>query len=125
MAVLTLALGIGASSAIFSTLDGVLFRALPYPESERLVQLCETLPDGSLNSAAGGVFLDWREHHSDFESVALINPVSRNLRGDGSPERLSELEATHEFLSLLGIKPILGRGLAVVRGIAERWRKAG
>ncbi len=110
VAVLTLALGIGASTAIFSTLDAVLFRPLPYPEPDRLVQLYEALPDGSLNSASGGVFLDWREHHDDFDSVALISPVTCNLRGDRSPERLNGLEATHEFLGVLGIQPILGRG---------------
>jgi predicted permease len=110
VAVLTLALGIGACSSIFSMLDGVLFRPLPFPEPDRLVQIHETLPDGSLNGSSGGAFLDWREHHPGFDSVALINPVTRNLRDDGAPERLNGLEATHEFLDVLRVQPLLGRG---------------
>lgn len=110
VAVLTLALGIGASNSVFSALDAVLFRTLPYPEANRLVELYEILPDGSRNSVAGGVFLDWRENHPDFESVALINPVTRNLRGDGLPERLDGLESTREFLDVTGLQPVRGRG---------------
>ncbi len=110
VAVLTLGLGIGVGVSVFSALDAALFRPLPYPQPDRLVELYETLPDGALNNVSGGVFLDWREHHPDFDSVALISPVTRNLQGDGRPERLSGLEATHEFLSVLGLRPILGRG---------------
>jgi predicted permease len=110
IAVLTLALGIGASGAIFSLLDGVLFRPLPFPEPHRLVEIYETRSDGSPNSPSGGVFLDWREQHPGFDSVALISPVSRNLRGEGEPERLNGLQATHEFLDVLGVEPLLGRG---------------
>ncbi|MBI1176577.1 FtsX-like permease family protein [bacterium] len=110
VAVLTLALGIGASNTVFSALDAVLFRPLPYPQPDRLVELYETLPDGSLNNSSGGVFLDWREHHDEIDSVAIINPVTRNLRGNGLPERLDGLEATHEFLDVTGLRPILGRG---------------
>ncbi len=110
VAVLTLGLGIGVGVSVFSALDAALFRPLPYPRPDRLVQLYETLPEGSLNGVSGGVFLDWREEHTAFESVALISPVTRNLQGDGPPQRLSGLEATHEFLDVLGVQPILGRG---------------
>ncbi len=108
--VLTLALGIGACTTIFSVLDAVLLRPLPFPEAHRLVQLHEVMPEGSLNGVAGGVFLDWREHQTSFDDVALINPTLRNLQGDGAPERLEGLEATHEFLQVLGLQPVLGRG---------------
>lgn len=111
VAVLTLALGIGANAAIFSALDAALLRPLPYPEPDRLVQLLETLPDGTLNSVSGGVFLDWREHQTQLERIALVHPVTRNLRGDGAPDRLDGLEATHEFLGVLGVQPKIGRGL--------------
>jgi len=110
VAVLTLAIGIGANTAIFSTLDAVLFRPLPYSDPDRLVQLYETLPKGDLNNVSGGVFLDWRKHQTQFESIALITEVTRNLRTDSAADRLNGLEATHEFLRVLGIQPLLGRG---------------
>jgi predicted permease len=111
VAVLILALGIGASTATFSALDAALLRPLPYPEPGRLVQLLETLPDGSLNGVSGGAFLDWREHQTQLASIVLVGPVTRNLRGDGEPERLQGLEVTHEFLGVLGVQPKIGRGL--------------
>lgn len=61
-AILTLALGIGANVAIYSVLDAVLLRPLPFPEPDRLVQVAETLENGSPNNVSGGAFLDWREH---------------------------------------------------------------
>ena len=133
IATLTLALGIGACTAIFGVLDALLWKPLPYPAAERLVHLHETLPDGSFNGVAGGVFLDWREQAEGFEAVALINPVTRVFRGSAAPERLSGLEVSHEFLRVLGIPPLRGRGFlpgedaaggnnAVVMLTEETWR---
>jgi predicted permease len=112
VAILTLALGIGANAAIFSALDPVLLRALPFPESDRLVQVFETLENGSLNSVSGGVFRDWREHSTRFDSLALASGVTWNLSGRGDPERLTGVEVSHEFLRVFGIQPIRGQGFS-------------
>ncbi|WP_448993755.1 ADOP family duplicated permease [Luteitalea sp.] len=109
-AVLTLALGIGANTAIYSLLDAVLFRPLPWPEPDRVALLWETRPDGGTNSTSGGAFLDWRASQRQFSALALVAPVAYNLRDDRGTERLSGLEVSHAFLQVLGVAPRLGRG---------------
>ena len=109
VAILTLALGIGANTAIYSVLDAVLLRPLPYPEPDRVMMVSEVRADGGANSVSGGAFLDWREHQDAFDALTLTSPVSYNLRGD-VPERLNGVEVSHEFLKVLGIPPLLGRG---------------
>jgi predicted permease len=110
VSILTLALGIGANTAIFSALDAVLLRPLPYPAPDRLVEVFETLENGNPNSVSGGAYLDWRQHQTQFVALALLNPVTYNLRGRGTPERLTGVEASHELLQVLGVTPLLGRG---------------
>ena len=110
VAILTLAIGIGANTAIYSILDAVLLRPLPYPEPDRLVLVSETLENGNPNSVAGGVFLDWRDNETEFDALVLTSPVTYNLRGSAAPERLRGMEVSHEFLKVLGIPPLLGRG---------------
>ena len=110
VAVGMLAVGIGASTSIFSALDGVLLRPLPYAEPDRLVQVCETLPDGSINSVSGGAFRDWSEHQTQLDSLALVHSLTGNLRSGGDVERVDGLEVTHEFLDVLGVAPLRGRG---------------
>jgi predicted permease len=110
VAVLTLALGIGANTAIYSVLDAVLLRPLPYPEADRIVLVSETLENGNPNSSSGGAFLDWRTHQTQFSALMLTGRVSYNLRGVGTPERLTGMEVSHEFLDVLGIPPLIGRG---------------
>ena len=109
IAVLTLALGIGANTAIFSTLNAALLRPLPYPQADRLVQVFETRDDGGQNSNAGGAFLDWREHQTQFDSLALAARARLNLRGDKSPLRLEGMEVSHDFFRVFGVRPLLGR----------------
>jgi predicted permease len=110
VAISTLALGIGANAAIFSTLDAVLLRPLPYASPDRLVQIFETLPSGGENSVSGGAFLDWRRHQTEFSAITLIHRVTLNLRDGGATERLAGIEASHEVLDVLAISPLLGRG---------------
>jgi predicted permease len=110
VAILTLALGIGANTAIYSVVDTVLWRPLPYPEPDRLVQVSETHQPGRPNAVSGGAFLDWRGHDTGFEALALTGRITRNLRGPEGAERLRGLEVSHEFLRVLGIQPLLGRG---------------
>jgi predicted permease len=110
VAILTLALGIGANTAIFSALDAVLLRPLPYPAPDRLVEVSEILENGTKNNVAGGVFLDWKTHATQFHSLTILNPVTYNLRGSGTPERVRGTAASHELLQVLGVRPLLGRG---------------
>ena len=110
VAILTLALGIGANTAIFSALDAVLLRPLPYPAPERLVEVFERLENGNQNSVAGGVYLDWKTHSTGFDAIAILDRVSYNLRGSGATERLRGIAASHDLLQVLGIGPLLGRG---------------
>lgn len=109
-AILTLALGIGANTAIYSLLDAVLLRPLPWPEPERLAILWETRADGGTNSASGGAFLDWRTHQTQFSAIVLTNPVAMNLRLASGAERVTGMEVSHEFLDVLGVPALIGRG---------------
>jgi predicted permease len=109
-AILTLALGIGANTAIYSVLDTLLLRPLPYPEPDRLVQISETLDNGRPNSVSGGAFLDWRTHATQFDAIALTGQVAYNLRGTTTTERLRGLEVSYEFFRVLGVQMLHGRG---------------
>ena len=110
VAILTLAIGIGANTAIYSVLDTLVLRPLPYPDPDRVVQISETSDSGRPNSVSGGAFLDWRAHATRFEAIALSGQVSYNLRGPTATERLSGLEVSHEFFRVLGVPMLHGRG---------------
>jgi predicted permease len=110
--VLTLALGIGACTAIFSVVDGVLLRALPYDRPEQLVQLWED-PSGKgrdKNSVAGAQFADWKEQSSTMESLSVVCRVNLNLTGEGRPESLNVLKVSASYLQILRVSPPVGRG---------------
>ena len=84
VAVLTLALGIGANTAIFSVVNAALIQPLPYPDAGQLVDVMETLPDGRPNGGiSGGAFKDWREHATTFARLAAYEDTRRNLTGAG------------------------------------------
>jgi len=113
VAVLTLAVGIGANTAIFSTIDAILLQPLPYAESQQLVKMDETLPDGRHNgNVSGGAFLDWKSHNKLLEHVAYFKHVEFNLTGIDQPERVMGREVTADFLRVLRVDPIVGRGFA-------------
>jgi len=101
IAVMTLALGIGANTAIFSVVNSVLIKPLSYPDPQRLVQIFETLPGSDRNSVSGGAFKDWQEQSSKFTHLAVYEETRLNLTGSGTPERLSGLMVSSEFLSVL------------------------
>jgi len=112
VAVLTLALGIGANTAIFSVVNAVLLRPLPYPESSRLVLLgeaSEQIPDMSIAMAN---FNDWRAQNTVFENMAAYQGDNTVLTGRGEPERLRLRRITAGFFPTLRVQPILGRALA-------------
>src|SRR6185295_5414026 len=110
IAALTLALGIGANTAMFSVLNTFLFRSLPYPQSSQLVRVFRTSPHSQSWPHSPGNFFDQREKNAVFEKMAAYEPVSRNLVAEGQmAERLVGLAGTADFLPLLGIAPELGR----------------
>src|SRR5215813_1911626 len=115
VAVATLALGIGVNTAIFSVINAVLLRALPYPDSERLVAVWETNAQpgqevNNRNEVAAGNFLDWRAQQSAFGDIAALSYTSVNLIGSAEPERIQGAAVTTNFFSLLGVQPVTGRG---------------
>src|SRR6184192_3928828 len=112
VAVLTLALGIGANTAIFSVCDAVLLKPLPYADSERIVMLWEkSLRDETLDAVAPANFYDWCEQTRSFDEIAAINPYPTFvLTGRGEPVRLAGAGVSSNFFSLLGTRITVGRG---------------
>src|SRR5262245_46103995 len=118
VAVITLALGIGANTAIFSVVHGVLREPLPYPESDRLVALRQAnltsnvaQPDAQISP---GNFLEWQRQSTTFSSLAAYRTVSYNLTGDGNPERLLSGRVSSGLFKLLGAQPSWGRDFLAV-----------
>ena len=122
IAVLTLALGIGANTAIFSVVDAVLLRPLPFPASDRLVRIWETKPERSYfrNVVNGLNFLDWREQNRSLESMAAISDATVNLKINGEPLAVHGLSVSPEFFSTLRTAPYLGRTFTAEDGIPGR-----
>src|SRR5438128_4682551 len=110
VAVIALALGIGANAAIFSVVNAVLLRPLPFKEPERLMILRETkLPQFPEFSVSPANFLDWQKQNTVFEQMAAVTGAAFNLIGTGEPERLQGMAITDGFLAMFGAKPALGR----------------
>ena len=110
VAILTLALGIGANTAIFSVVDALLLRPLPYPESDRIVQVWEAPNTGGIAISSGGVFMDWQDHTTLLGTIAAAHQADKNLTGEGEPVRISGLEVSADYLRVLRLNPALGRG---------------
>jgi putative ABC transport system permease protein len=111
IAVLTLALGIGATTAIFSTVNAVLFRVLPYQEPERLVQVFQQYRPhrNDRMQVSPANFIDWQAEHQAFEAFAAYRLASFNLSGDNHPERLLAAQTTANTFAVLGVEPLRGR----------------
>jgi len=111
--VIVLALGIGASTSIFTVVNAVLLRPLPYLESDRLVMLWETNPRfkiaGDALPVTPGSFMDWREENSSFDQVAAFGSSQLNLSGGGEPERVACATVSANFFELMRVAPRLGR----------------
>jgi putative ABC transport system permease protein len=108
-AILALALGIGASTCIFSVVNAVLLRPLPYKDPDRLVWITQDLPRFNAQLVTGADFLEWRERDAVFGSVAAFQARNFNLTGSDTPERVSAGAVSADFMSLLGVQPALGR----------------
>ncbi len=105
----TLALGIGANTAIFSVVNGVLLRPLPYAQPDRLITLFETMPQIPQASAAYLNFLDWRKLNHSFEGLAALRWSDFNLTGSGDPVHLRGRMISSDTLAVLGAAPLIGR----------------
>jgi putative ABC transport system permease protein len=109
VALLTLALGIGANTAIFSVVYAVLLRPMPYQDPSRVMVLNETTPKVGTVSVSYPNFLDFRAQSHGFSEMAAVNGVEFNLAGVSQPENISGEAVSTNFLSMLGVRPVLGR----------------
>jgi putative ABC transport system permease protein len=112
VAVLTLAIGIGANAAIFSFVDAVLLKPLPYPHPEEIVQVWEKPPKYDRNGVSTMNFLDWKNQNSVFQSIAAETGGSVTLSGGQNPLQLRGSRVSAPYFDVFGIKPILGRAFA-------------
>lgn len=111
VAILTLALGIGATTSVFSVVSAVLLRPLGYADEDRLVVLWQSLESGDVREAPTSIanFQDWRERSRSFSGLAAFNRAPLNLIGGERPERLMGIRATHELFTVLGTPASVGR----------------
>src|SRR6185503_10900705 len=112
VAVLTLALGIGANTALFSIVNGVLFSRLPYPEPERLVTLSESKPNFEYGSISYPNFRDWQRNNRTFSAMAIYRAYAFSLTGSGEAEQVSGEFVSSDLFPLLGVNPATGRVFA-------------
>jgi len=112
VAVLALALGIGANSAIFTLINSVLLRPLPYPESDRLMVVMRRSRQGASPSVSIPKFDYWKKNNRVFEKVTVndIAGAGYSLTGEGDPERVRGIRVSAEFFQVLGVSPAMGRG---------------
>jgi predicted permease len=110
-AVLSLALGVGATTAIFSVASALLLRPLPYPQADRLVILWNRSPGLGIAEDwfSTAQYLDIKNSGSSFEQVALVYGANENLTGDGEPERIATVRISSNLLTMLGVQPAVGR----------------
>ena len=109
VAVLTLALGIGANTALFSVIDAALLRPYPYPEADRIVRVIPTNRGGDEANVSPADFLDWQRMTHSFTALAAMDASSMALSGGGPAEQLRFASVTGDFLGIVGVAPALGR----------------
>jgi putative ABC transport system permease protein len=116
IALVALALGIGANTAIFSLVNAVVLRPLPYPDSDRLVWGWGNVRNGTNRaSVSPGDFVDYRQQNKTFENLAATYAINLpvNVTGNGDPERLNASGVTGNYFQTFGITPMLGRGFTL------------
>ncbi len=109
VAVVALALGIGANSAMFSIVDAVLLRPMPYPRPERLLKIYSSTRNFKRSSVSYPNFLDWRQRSRSFDGMAAYRTDNFNLTGQATPERLRAEMASATLFDVLGVRPLIGR----------------
>ncbi|HWN99400.1 MAG TPA: ABC transporter permease [Blastocatellia bacterium] len=121
IAVITLALGIGANTAIFSVVDGVLLRPLPYPEPDRLAMVYGTSSGASLDGSplCAADFLDWKSQNQVFESIAGFSANRFSYTGGETPEEVEGAWVTADFFTTIGVQPALGRAFMPDEDLAK------
>ena len=112
VALLTLALGIGATTATFSVVYGVLLRPLPYADPNRIVAIFEIQPNGRHNRLADPNFDDFRDQSHSFQAIAKYTAYPAAVSGGSEPTRLIVAHVTPQLLSVFRTQPIIGRDLA-------------
>src|SRR5213593_384306 len=112
VAVFTLALGIGACTAIFSLINAALLRSLPFPDSDRLAVVWADKPGGNLGPPANADVAEWRGQNESFAGITAFNARTADLADGGDPERVGAAGVTAGFFETLGVTPLLGRTLA-------------
>src|SRR4026209_2901656 len=119
MTLVTLAVGIGANAAIFSVVEGVLLRPLPYPRPDELVGLWHTAPGVNIDrlEMAPSLYFTHLEARRVFEGVGLWSESSASVTGLADPERVSVLRVTHGTLPLIGVPPLVGRTFRTEEGV--------
>src|SRR2546423_3450388 len=116
VALITLALGIGANTAIFSVVNAVLLRPLPFKNPDRLMMVWERRENSHAANlpVSGHEFVAWKERSHSFDALALIQPDGFNLTGRGDPVTVTGAEVSADFFSVIGVAPILGRSFLPV-----------
>ena len=109
IAVITLAFGIGANTAIFSVVNAVLLNPLPFREPDRVVALWESVPNQGRSRVTPANFHDWKKQNTVFEDVASFGRNSLTLTGDGEPEQLVGARVSSGYFAVIGVEPIIGR----------------
>jgi putative ABC transport system permease protein len=121
-AVLTLAVGIGANTAIFSVVDAVLLRPLPYPDPERLVAVGDRRPDGVPSSTSFTTAMDWKARSRSFERLVLMRSWQPTLVVNGEAERLPAVRVGWDYFDMMGVRPALGRTFREEEDRPDQWR---
>jgi putative ABC transport system permease protein len=109
VSVVTIGIGVGAVTAIFSIVDGVLWRPLPYRSADRIVRVGGTFPDGSLGPVSPAMYFDWRAGTASFDGLAGVYRQQLDLAGTGEPERFDAIGASAGFADVFGVELALGR----------------
>src|SRR5512146_774433 len=111
MVILTLAIGVGATTAIFSIVDGVVLKPLPFPQSDRIVRLYQVTEKGNRNSVSQPNFYDWRARTHGFSGMALLSgwTGTSTAQAPGGPTMARVTPVTREFFKVLGVRPAAGR----------------
>ncbi len=112
---ITLAAGVGANTVVFSVLEGILLKPLPYPHSEQLVVMTHAAPgingEGDFPGAPSNYFI-YRDQNRSFQDIAMMTDDSVSVTGVGEPEQVRAQRVTDGMMSILGVAPILGRGFS-------------
>lgn len=122
VAALTLALGIGATTAILSVVNPVLFESLPYPEAGRIVAIGENGEDGGVSNTGFATFADLRRDSRGLAAVTAMSYWMPVIGGESEPERVIGQSVTHEFFRVVGVQPLLGRGFLAEEDAPQRNR---